>query len=255
MMFERGWRVVGDSPDHPHFNDATKRITSIVNTCRGLVAFLPYNETKPPCYTSPWIVDEAEIAMRCGRPFLLLAEANVQVPEALAARSFAGRAVPLSNDGFSAPFQNILDQFDDELGRLPYSDEHAYSFLATSLSATEDAELLQTVVEEATKLPCIRGLQLREQHVQRAIVDRIRNAAFCLADVSDNNRNSLIEAGIALGAGTPLHLLSEPPQDGSFKRRFMFEDLEMNWYTNSLDKIASAYRIAKMYRRRLFTSN
>jgi hypothetical protein len=112
---------------------------------------------------------------------------------------------------------------------------------------------LTSAVEHASKIKCIRGEGLSGQHVQKAIVDRIQRAAFCIADVSNDSKNSLIEAGVALGAGTPLHLFSQPPADGSWKRRFMFEDIEMNWYRNSIERIGSAYRIARMYRRRIIS--
>jgi hypothetical protein len=251
-MSEQGWRVIGDSPDHPNFKNATERITSIVETCRGLVAVLTYNETKPPCYTSPFIIAEAEIALHLQRPFLLFHEDKVEVPGALAAGSFGGKSIPISDGAVINAAQQALLAFDEELARLPYSDRHAYSFLASSLDKSSEPELLQAAVEHATKLPCVRGVEMQGQHVQRAIVDRIQNASFCIADVSDSNKNSLIEAGVALGAGTPLHLLSQRPNDDSYKTRFLFQDLEVNWYSNSLDRIAHGYRIARAYRRRVF---
>jgi hypothetical protein len=89
-------------------------------------------------------------------------------------------------------------------------------------------------------------------HVQEAIIERIRNAAFVIADVSEDNKNSMIEAGVALGAGTPLHLICQRPANGSLKRRFMFEDREMNWYDSPHERLGLAYRIARMHRRRVF---
>jgi hypothetical protein len=252
LMSDQGWRVIGDSPDHPNFKNATERITSIVETCRGLVAVLTYNETKPPCYTSPFIIAEVEIALRLQRPFLLFYENKVEVPGALAVGSFGGKSIPTPDDGVIDPVRRAIVALDEELARLRYSDKHAYSFLASSLDKSGEPELLQAAVEQATKLPCVRGVEMQGQHVQRAIVDRIQNASFCIADVSDDNKNSLIEAGVALGAGTPLHLLSKPPQDNSYKTRFLFQDLEMNWYSNPLERIAHGYRIARAYRRRVF---
>lgn len=67
-----GWRLVGDSPDLPHFQDALTRITSIVSTSRGLVAVLPFDKTRPPNNTSPYIMEEVRIALVCERPYLLV---------------------------------------------------------------------------------------------------------------------------------------------------------------------------------------
>jgi hypothetical protein len=252
LLSDIGWRLVGDSPDHPSFNNARNRITSIVETCRGLVAVFPYDAGRPPTYTSPWIIDEVSIAMGCGKPFLLLAEKNVELPPQLVTVSFGARAILLSEDDSGASLIETIRSFDDELSRRSHSDTHAYSFLITSLLGdNQELEDLVSAVEHASKIKCIRGQGLSGQHVQKAIVDRIQRAAFCIADVSNDSRNSLIEAGAALGAGTPLHLISLPPADGSWKRRFMFEDIEMNWYRNAIERIGSAYRIARKYRRRI----
>jgi TIR domain-containing protein len=254
LLSKMGWRLVGDSPDHRHFKNATDRIRSIIETCRGLVAVLPFDRSRPPTYTSPWVTEEVDIAIACNRPFLLLAEEGVQPPPGLVVASFGGVVISLPSGGPNDLFQQVLEAFDDELARCPHSDTHAYSFLVTSLLAEpEEIDDLVSVVEQASKIPCIRGQYLSGEHVQRAIIDRIQRAAFCIADVSSDNKNSLIEAGVALGSGTPLHLLSRLPADGSLKRRFMFEDREMNWYPGPLERVGLAYRIARMYRRRVLS--
>ena len=254
VVAEMGWRLVGDSPDNPHFTDSEGRITSIIDTCRGLVAVLPFDESCPPSYTRQYIVDEVVIARNRRRPFLLLAEEKVEVPPELGAASFGGTALRLSADGTNAPVRDWLDRFDEELSHRPHSDRHAYSFLATSLLGDPgEIEDLVAVIERATNIPCILGHRLKGQHVQQAIVDRIRGAAFCISDVTNDSKNSLIEAGIALGAETPLHLLSQPPSDGSLKTRFMFQDIEMNWYRNPIERLGAAYRIARPYRRRVLS--
>jgi hypothetical protein len=255
-MHGMGWRIVGDSPDYPHFQDAVKRIASIINTARGLVAVLPFDKAKPPNFTSPWIMDEVRIAHDGGRPYLLLAENDVQIPPELVSGAFGGNAIFLSGNGPDTSFQQSLRDFDDEVnspGR-PHSDAYSYSFLATSLLGDpREADDLVSVIERASNMACLRGQGLTGQHVQKAIIDRIRNAAFVIADVTDDNRNSLIEAGIALGARRPLHLLCQVPSDRSLKRRFMFEDMEMNWYENALDRLGAVYRIGKIYTRRVLT--
>jgi hypothetical protein len=88
--------------------------------------------------------------------------------------------------------------------------------------------------------------------VQQAIVDRIREAAFVIADVTDDRRNTLIEAGIAMGADRPLHLLCRTPDDGPSKTRFMFQDREMEWYRTPMERVGAVYRMARPYRRRVF---
>jgi hypothetical protein len=247
-----GWRLVGDSPDNPSFKDSATRIRSIISTARGLVGLLAFDASHAPNNTSPYIIEEARIALGLGKPYLLLVEDKVVVPEDLAASAFAGGPIFISHDGDS--LQRVLFDFDEELGRRPHSDTRAYSFLATSLRDEEpQVNRLVDILQRASNMASVRGIGLTGQHVQSEIIERIRNACFVIADVTDDHRNALIEAGVALGAGTPLHLLSRPPADGSLKRRFMFEDKEMNWYETPLQRMGSVYRIGKVYRRRVFT--
>jgi len=253
-LHEMGWRLVGDAPDNPHFQDASLRIRSIIATARGLVGLLPFDAGRPPSNTSPYIIEEVRIAQELGKPYLLLAEDNVQIPKELSLAAFGGNRVRISNDEPDSSLRSALAEFDEELGRRPHSDARSYSFLATSLrDDVRESDRLAAVLERASNMACVRGVGLRGQHAQEEIVERIRNAGFVVADVTDDHRNSLIEAGVALGSGTPLHLLSGRPSDGSFKRRFMFEDREMNWYQNPVERLGSAFRIGRLYRRRILT--
>jgi TIR domain len=250
-----GWRLVGDSPDHPHFADAVQRITSIIRTSRGLVAVLPFQPSQQPHATSPWILKEAGIAEALGKPYLLVAEQGVTVPPELDAQAFGGGAVPLSPEGPDEAFHAALQAFDELLDHHAHSDARAYSFLASSLLGNPpELDMLAGVVERATNMTCVRGRYLAGQHAQEAIVERISKAAFVIADVTDDSRNSLIEAGVARGARVPLHLLCRLPGDGSRKTRFMFQDLELNWYSTPLERLAAAHRVSRAYRRRVYAS-
>jgi hypothetical protein len=251
-LFQLGWRLVGDSPDNPYFSDAANRIKFIIATVRGLVALQPFDPSKAPEYTSPYVLDEIRIARTVGKPYLLMHEKGVQVSPDIAEGAFLGSSHCISEQGPDASVQQALSAFDEELSMRPHDDTRAYSFLAVSL--LEDREIindLMNVLERISNMKCILGERLTGEHVQKAIVDRICRAAFVIADVTDDNRNTLIEAGVALGARTPLHLLSRPPADDSLKSRFMFQDREMHWYDDPLQRLGISYRIGRTYRRRV----
>jgi hypothetical protein len=253
---EMGWRLVGDSPNYPNFTDSVDRITSIIRTSRGVISVFPFDPSKPPSFTSPWIQKEAYIALRCQQPYLLLAESEVHLPNDLINGSFSETVTWISSENDSSSVKQILIEFDEELSRKPFSGTKTYSFLATSLLGDSiETDDLVSVIEHASNMTCLQGQGFTGQHVQAEIIDRICKAAFVLADVTDDHRNSLIEAGIAMGSGTPLHLLCKALENGSLKRRFMFEDMEMNWYRTSAERLAIAYRIARLYRRRVYSSH
>jgi len=248
----RGWRLVGDSPNHPHFADSAERIAWIIATSRGAIVVLPFDQAKPPSFTSPYILEEAHIASNIRQSYLLLAESGVEVPNELVLNSFGQRVTVISSDTPGSSIHEVLSDFDEELSRKPFIDTGTYSFLATSLLA-EDTDDLSSVMQHASNITCMQGQRLIGQHVQQQIIERIRGAAFVLADVTDDHRNSLIEAGIAMGAGRPLHLMCKIPEGGSRHRRFMFESLEMNWYRDAVERLAIAYRISSLYRRRVYS--
>jgi hypothetical protein len=99
---------------------------------------------------------------------------------------------------------------------------------------------------------CVRGERLSADNVQRAIVELIRKAAVVIADVTDDHRNTLIEAGIAMGSGTPLRLLCREPSTGLPKKAFMFEGQEYNWYRTPEQRLALCYYFARQHRRKVY---
>ncbi|HNC31945.1 MAG TPA: toll/interleukin-1 receptor domain-containing protein [Cyclobacteriaceae bacterium] len=253
LISSMGWRLVGDSPNHPRFVDSTDRITSIISTSRGVVGLLSFDPSRPPTLTSPWIINELYIALHTKQPYIIFAESDVQIPSELEIGSFKGRAIRISDDNNLSSIKDILLEFDDELSHQPFNNTKTYSFLAASLLGNiKETNDLVSVIEHASNLTCFQGQGFSGLHVQQEIRNRIRQSLFVIADVTDDHRNSLIEAGVAMGAGVPLHLMSKVPENNSLKRRFMFEDIEMNWYQTPAERLAIAYKIASMYRRHVY---
>jgi hypothetical protein len=200
------------------------------------------------------VIDEVLIAQGLSRPYVLIAEQGVVAPDELVARAYGGRVLPLSNDGLDEESHGMLQAFDDVLSHVPHFNTGTYSFFAASLLADSmESDATISVIETVTNMTCERGQYVTGQHAQEAIVERIRGAAFVIADVSDDNRNALIESGVARGAGVPLHLICRLPADSNRKTRFMLQDMEINWYSNPLERIGAVYRIARRYRRRILT--
>jgi TIR domain len=248
-----GWRLVGDEPNLKHLG--ARRIEAIQDTTRGVIALMPHDATQRDATTSPYIVEEARLALERGRPLLLLAEPGVMPPDDLLRGAFRGATFTLASgaDG-RAMLAALLDDFDDMLQHVTHSDTGAYIFWAASLrGAPAEAEDVATVIERASNMRCVRGERLSGDNVQAAIVERIRHAAVVVADVSDDHRNTLIEAGIAMGAGTRLRLMcSEPPAGAPLKKRFMFEGQEFFWYRTPEERLGLAYYFARQFRRRVY---
>lgn len=243
-----GFRLIGDSPDYSAFDEGG-RVRHIIDSCGALVAVLPFREDAANAFTSKWIMQEVRMAQELAKPYLLFVAAGVELDATLEQAAIGGRAYPLPAAEADNSLTVALAQLDEEY--RPAS-RTAYSFLATSLREGREIDRIVNLVEQVTSMECLLGQRMSGQHAQREIVERIRKAQFVIADITANNLNSLIEAGIARGAGTRLHLFCKRPESGDLKTRFMFSDLEVEWYGDALQRLGEAHRIARMYRRRVY---
>jgi hypothetical protein len=253
VLRRTGWRLVGDAPTLKHLGE--RRIEAIQRTTRGVVALMPHDPSQPGSATSPYILQEARLALELGEPLLVLAEPGVAPPEDLLSGAFRGTAFPLAPgpDGRAA-LAAALDEFDDVLQHVAHSDTGAFVFFAASLRGDpSDADDIASVIERSSNMRCERGERLSGDNVQTAIIDLIRRAAVVIADVSDDHRNTLIEAGVAMGSGTRLKLMCrEPPAGAQFKKRFMFEGQEFFWYRTPEERLCLCCYFARQFRRRVY---
>jgi len=252
-LHHTGWRLVGDSPTFKYFGES--RIEAIQRTTGGVVALLPHDPSQPDSATSPYILEEARLGLGIGKPLLLLAEPGVTPPEELARCAFNGTAAPLAaTPEGRATLATILEAFDDMLQQQIKDDSGAFIFFAASLRGDpSEADDIVSVIERSSNMRCFRGERVPGDNVQTAIVDLIRRAAVVIADVSDDHRNTLIEAGISMGAGTRLKLMcQQPPTGAPLKKRFMFEGQEFFWYRTPEERLALCFYFARQFRRRIY---
>jgi TIR domain len=253
VLSRAGWRLIGDAPNLKHLGE--KRIEAILRTTRGLIGLLPYDLSQPGIATSPYIVQEARMAIELEKPMLLLAEPGVCPPEDLLKSAFRRTAVTLApgSEGEGA-LASVLDEFDEVLRHVVHDDTGAFIFFAASLREDQsEADVAASVIERSSNIRCVRGERLSGDNVQQAIIDLIRRAALMIADVSDNHRNTLIETGIAMGSGTKLRLICRAPSDGDLRKKaFMFEGQEVHWYRTSEERLCLCYRFARQFRRRIY---
>jgi hypothetical protein len=243
-----GWRLIGDAPNYKHLGEA--RVERIVRTTRGMVAVLPFYSNRGVEKTSPYILEEAQIARAIGKPLLILSEPGVVVPQELALYASHSMTLAPSSDA-KTDLLDALNAFDEIMQQLPEDDTGAFIFYAGSLKARADG--LKTVIQRGSNMPFEMGEGLSGANAPKAIVDLIRRAALVIADVSDDRRNTMIEVGAAMALDKELRLLvKNDPPGATPKKAFMLEGREVLGYDNAEEHLSLCYNFARQYRRKVY---
>lgn len=233
---KQGFRLIGDSRDQAGFGEG-ERIKSIVSSCGALAAILPdRGEGK----TSDYMLKEIALAQEAGLPCLVVAEPSVRLPPHL-----EGEAVRMTADAApradTAPpaLRDGIDRLEEEWRQRG---QPHYVFFSTKFGETYTARnrIVQQLIQRVTAMHCVMGDDIREGRIQQVITDLLRRAFMIVTDISEENLNTCIEAGIALGAQRRLHLIAGAP-----RRRppFMFRDQQVWHYADDGDLVGLIHRI------------
>ena len=242
-----GFKLIGDSKDQQFFyGKFQERIKSIIKSCGGLVAILPHRGDGT---TSPYILEEIEVAMNLNLPCLIIAEPNVQIPEKFSklTKSIIRLTSSSSNSIDSQFLHEDIVQLRQDWKKPTFPHE---VFFATDIKQESERrnQIIKDHIERITSMACIIGDKINVMGVQNFIVGKISNAFIIIADISEGNINSLIEAGIALGTGTKLHLIARGPRK---EPPFMFADQQVLFYSDDLELLGIIHSIVYNYRRRV----
>jgi hypothetical protein len=247
LLNERGLRLIGDSKDQAGFEEG-QRVRSIIASCGGLVAVLP---DRGGGNTSEYMLKEIEFGQEVGLPCLIVADPSVKLPPDLEPITIRILAEEVGQGSVAEKaLMGGFDRIEEEWlkPRQPH-----YVFLATRFGSgnAERNRVLRQVIQRVTGMQCIMGDDIREGQIQQVIIDFVRRAFFVIADISEENLNSCIEAGVALGATRRLHLVAAAP-----RRRppFMFRDQQVWHYSDDTDLVGRVHQIAYPYRRRVLNS-
>jgi len=244
MLVESGLRLIGDSKDQAGFEEG-HRVSSIIASCGGCVAILP---DRGQGATSKYMLKEIAIARDQGLPLLVVAEPGVELPPDIASLAIRITAEDLQQTGsHHAALRNGIETLAEEWASPA---EPHYIFFAANFDGEfkERNRFLRQAIARITAMPCVMGDDIRQGQIQQVITGLLRRALVVIADINEENINTCIEAGVALGAGRRLHLIAAGP-----RRRppFMFRDQQVWHYANETELLGTVHRIACIYRRRV----
>ena len=239
---QAGFRMVGDSDDQLNYDP--QRVKAIMADCVGMVAIAP---ERGGGKTSSYILSEIEIARELGLLVWVVAEPSVVLAGELAEGAFTLNVDSLDDPAALDALSNRIEDLAMGWQRVQ---RQPYLFYATDF---EEGHLLrnqvvQRILSRVTAMPCVLGEMIRGESIQKQIRDSIKAAALVIADISEDNLNTHIEAGVALGAGVDLYLVKSGPRKSP---TFMLKDQEVWFYQDDVELLGVLHQLGFSHRRQV----
>jgi TIR domain len=245
LLDKMGFRLIGDSEDQGEYD--AKRVQPIIKSCGGLVSIIPNRGNGTP---SKYILEEIDFAQEANLPFLIIAETGVDLPENIAQFAFYMSSMDIDKKETAVILQQKIETIGD-LGRKP-SQPH-YTFLATDIDHIyqQRNQIVKQVLQHITAMPCKIGEKIPTKHLRETILEQISNAYLVIADITENNIDVCIEAGIAMGAGRELRLIAHSPH---IKTPFTLSNYEVFYYDDDTELLSTIHMISSSLQRKVINS-
>lgn len=248
-LIDQGLRLIGDANDQKGFGKGD-RVERIIASCGGFVCIIPYRNSgyavegeKPYKY----FLSEIDFAAKYELPSVIVADPRVRRKDG-ADQDWLRMETGLTNcpDSVASALRCLWDEWYEPPG--PH-----YVFCASDLDSdmVRAKGSIRHLIERVTGMPTIVGNEIHEEPLQPAIINKICNAFVVLADLTDDNLNTCIEAGMGLATRRNVELIAR----GEPRRPpFMLRTLQMPNYTDNVDQIGLVHKVIRPYRRRILNA-
>lgn len=248
-LVEQGFRLIGDARDQKGFGRG-KRVERIIASCGAFVGILPFRGVEAASADERpynYFVREMDVAAGLGLPTVIVADPRI-------------RRIDGSDTGWrrmdTAATQCPMPVAVDlsglwELWQEPPARQYVFCAMDLDSDLARAAGPIRHLIERITGMTTIVGSEIHEENLQSAIMRKVCDAFVVLADITDDNLNTCIEAGMGLAAGTNVELLAR----GKPRRPpFMLRSLQMPTYEDDVERLAVLHRIMRPYRRRVLNA-
>lgn len=248
-LIGQGLRLIGDARDQKGFGNG-RRVERIMASCGACVAVVPYRGVESASATDRpynYFLREIDYAEELDLPTLVIADPRVQRRDRpddrwLRMETGATECPSAVNDALVG----LWEQW-----RNPPLPQYVFCALDLEGPAAKTGSAVRHLVERVTGMPTVVGTDVHEENLQSAIMRRLCQAFLVVADITDDNLNTCIEAGMSLAAGTNVELLAR----GKPRRPpFMLRSLQMPTYDSDMELVAVLHRILRPYRRRVINA-
>jgi hypothetical protein len=246
---QQGFRLIGDAKDQKGFGTGD-RVERIIASCGAFVGIVPFRgEEQANASENPYkyFIHEIDFAAACGLPSVIVADHRIQ-----RADGPDNKWLRMETESMECPsavetaLQNLWEDW-----REPPKPQYIFCALDLSSDAARATGPIRHLIERVTGMPTIVGNEIHDEPLHSAIVAKVRDAFLVLSDISDDNINACIEAGMGLAAGANVEIFSYGEQR---RPPFMLRSLQMPTYKNDAEQVGIVHKIVRPYRRRVINA-
>ena len=248
-LIRDGFRLIGDAVDRRGFGKG-ESVRRIMSSCGAFVCCIPYRGVgsanavdKPYKY----FIQEMDDALAAGLPRVIVSDPRVKRTDG---PDDGWLHMETENESCPPDVAAALSHLSDEW-QVPASPQYIFMAMDLEADAARVAAPLRHLIERVTGMPTVVGNEIHEEPLHGAIVNKIRGAFLVLADITDDNVNACIEAGMGLAARTNVEIVA---RGASRRPPFMLRSLQLDTYATELEQVALAHRVVRPYRRRVFNA-
>ena len=248
-LVDQGFRLIGDARDQKGFG-AGDRVERIISSCGGFVGIIPFRDVEEASAADgpyKYFLKELGLARSVGLPTIIIADPRVRRTDGpddawLPMETEASECA----DEVSAELTDLWNEWCQ-----PPKPQYIFCAMDLESEAVRATGPVRHILERVTGMPTLVGNEIHDDPLHSAIMDKIRKAFLVLADITDDNINSCIEAGMGLAAGTNVEILAK----GKVRRPpFMLRSLQLSNYESKVEQLGLINKIARQYRRRIINA-
>jgi hypothetical protein len=248
-MIDSGFRLIGDSEDQDAFGTGN-RVERIISSCGAFVSILPFRDVEEARrHENPYkyLLKEIDYALGLNIPTIIISD-----PKILTIDGEPNKWLPMETNSLeiSDRIMNALENLRHEW-KSPINPQYIFCALDLDNEAKSSTNYFRHLVERITGMKSIIGTDITSEPIQSSIIDSIKHSFLTIADITDDNLNTCIEAGIAVSSDANVVLISK-----GIQRRppFMLRSLQLNSFETEVQKIGLTHKIVWPYRRRIINT-
>lgn len=248
-LIQSGFRLIGDSEDQSAYGTGS-RVERIIASCGAFVCILPYrNEINANANEKPYkyFIQEIDFAKKLGIPCIVVADPKIQRNDGEATDWLR---METDQEKCTNEISEQIEQLSDD--RIsPPNPQYVFCAMDLDNESVKTTGYYRNLIERVTGMQTIIGTEINKEPIHTSIVESITKSFLVIADITNDNLNTCIEAGMGISTKTNVALISQ----GSPRRPpFMLRSLQLHTYQDDVEKVGLIHKIVWPYRRRIINT-